>query len=133
MSFRASASKVMPAQTDPSRGYTGTRRAQDGDVGSTAPPKRSTRFRISAAMNQTTPGVDSATESSHAQAQARKPPPPFVAQPVMNNNDQTVNDPSQNAGPRTFLQTRRRQPSANNVRLPHGPRPLDSQGSSSSR
>ncbi|KAK5944410.1 serine/threonine protein kinase, CMGC, dual-specificity [Knufia obscura] len=131
MSFRSSASKVMPAQSDPARGPHGTRRAQDGDLGSTAPPKRSTRFRISAAMNPTMPDLDVTTDPAHAQA--RKAPPSSFAQPGMTNNDQTINDVTQNAGPRSFLQTRRRQPSTNNAKLPHGPRPLDYQGSNNHR
>lgn len=136
MSFRSSASKVMSAQSDPLRGYNGTRRAQDGDAGSTAPPKRSTRFRVSAAMDQTTADVDGADPlhaHTQAQAQARKQPPSSFAQPGMTNNDQTIIDATQNAGPKSFLQTRRRLPSTNNARLPHGPRPLDLQGSSSNR
>lgn len=133
MSFRSAAAKVMPAPSDPSKGFNGTRRAHDSDAGNTAPPKRSTRFRISAAMNPTAVDVDSAPDPTHAQSQARKPPPSSFGQPGMTNNDQTITDAPQNAGPRPFLQTRRRQPSTNNARLPHGPRPLDLQGSNSHR
>lgn len=133
MSLRSSTSKVMPAQSDPSRGVVGTRRAQDVDVGSTAPPKRSTRFRISAAIDAPMVDVDAAPEPMHALAQGRKPPPSSFAQSGTTSNEQISSDATQNAGPRAFLQTRRRQPSTNNARLPHGPRPLDVQGSNSNR
>ncbi|KAJ9651572.1 serine/threonine protein kinase, CMGC, dual-specificity [Neophaeococcomyces mojaviensis] len=120
MSFRSSATKIMPANSDQSRGINITRKAQDGDAGGTAPPKRSTRLRISAAGNQRLTDVDTAADSMHA-----RPSPSSFIPPGMNNIDQSGLDNLHNAGAKPYLQTRRRQPSTNNAKLPLGPRPLD--------
>ncbi|KAK5087088.1 serine/threonine protein kinase, CMGC, dual-specificity [Lithohypha guttulata] len=136
MSFRSSAPKVtgtsMPANSDQSRASNSARRGQDVDAGGTAPPKRSTRFRISAAMNPAPTDIDDPATSMHAspaqaqaQAQARKPPPSSFAQPGVSNNEHSGIENSQNAGPRSFLQTRRRQPSTNTAKLPLGPRSIE--------
>lgn len=126
MSFRSSVSKTMPAPSDQSKVANGTRRSQDGDAGGTALPKRSTRFRISAATDPAaTDGEDAADlDARHAttQSQARKLLPISFAQPGITNKEHSPVDAAQNAVPRTFLQTRRRQPSTNNARLPLGPR-----------
>lgn len=140
MSVRASASKVggttSATTADQSRMVNGARRGQTAEVGSTTATKRSTRFRISAAMSPALNEADSATNASHTQAQtetqARKPPPSAFSQPGMSNNEQGSTERTANPAPRSFLQTRRRQPSTNNARLPLGPRPVDLQESTRS-
>lgn len=137
MSFRSSAAKGggvgMPASSDQSKAIDGTKRSQDGDAGSTAPPKRSTRFRIPADMSPALVDADNAPIPSYAQSQAqvqaqvqgqaRRPLPPSFTQLGMSINDQHIADNSQNAAQKPFLQTRRRQPSTSNAKLPLGPRP----------
>lgn len=135
MSFRSSTAKVgntgYHTNADQPREINGTRRGQDVEVGGTA-AKRSTRFRISAAVTEPedTGNTSYASQTqSQAQAQARRPPPSAFTQPGMSNDEQ---DTTQNAAPRTFLQTRRRQPSTNTAKLPLGPRPNELQQSTGS-
>lgn len=143
MSFRSSAAKNvgygMPANSDQSRAFDAARRGHDGDAGGTGPSKRSTRLRISAAVSPAVTDVDDAAvptyaqsqaqayaqSQSQAQGQARRPPPSSFAQSSMNSNDQRYPENTQNASQKPILQTRRRQPSASNPKLPMGPRPQE--------
>ena len=64
--------------------------------------------------------------ASQGQAQARRQPPPSsFAQAGTGTNDQAGAEGTQNGGQKTFLQTRRRQPSSNNPKMLLGPRPID--------
>lgn len=146
MSFRSTAAaKVMPANSDHSRAPYNARRVQDGDSGSTAPPKR---FRMSAASSASTASTsnmgarlttsddvaDTSVMPSSIFPTSRKQQLPPLAT-AHSSHSGAVNDASntpstpdtQHAGPRSFLQTRRRHPSTNNAKLPLGPRPIDLQ------
>lgn len=146
MSFRSTAAaKVMPANSDQSRAPYTSRRTQDGDSGGTNPPKR---FRLSAASSASTASTgnmgarltssdhlaDTSVMPSSIFSNSRKQQPPPLAT-SHSTHSAAANDASnvpsthdtQHAGPRSFLQTRRRHPSTNNAKLPLGPRPIDLQ------
>lgn len=143
MSFRSTTAKAMPANQDRSRGPHTSRRTQDGDAGSTAPPRR---FGMSAAGSASSAsnmgsrltaadGVADVTDMpmsifSNSRRQQSVPLNAVAQSGASSSGPSTPDSPQHTAAsgaPRSFLQTRRRHPSTNNAKLPLGPRPIDSQ------
>lgn len=124
MSFRTSANRVTPANSDQSRGMVVTRRTCEEHVGRTDPLGGSILSQSSAARDHRLIVVDTTVDPTLA-----RPAPSSYIPPGMTDNGNITSSSSQNAGTRTYLQTRRRQPSTSHANPPLGPRPLDLQGS----
>lgn len=122
MSFRTSAIKVVSASSDQSRGINVTRKAQDDNIGGTDPLRCSVFLRNAVFGDHT--NVDTIADLTHA-----RPSPLAFNQPGSIADGHIALNNSQNAATRTFLQTRRRQPSTSSSNTPLGPRPLDQQNS----